>query len=97
METLETAAQVLGCLATIGAFIAGVVKVARELQQSKAGTRCLLRSEMLRIYYNHVETRQTRQYEIENFLLLYQAYKAQGGNSFIDEIHQEVTSWKIIT
>ena len=35
--------------------------------------------------------------EMENFLLMYQAYKAMHGNSFIDEIHEEVTSWKIIT
>ena len=45
----------------------------------------------------HLEQKEIRQYEMENFLLMYQAYKAMHGNSFIDEIHEEVTSWKIIT
>ncbi len=41
--------------------------------------------------------REIRQYEMQNFLALYEAYKVMRGNSFIDEIHEEVTSWEIIT
>ena len=60
------------------------------------GTKCQLRSEMLRIYYRHQETKNLRQYEYENFVMLYEAYKALKGNSFIDKIYAEVKTWKIV-
>lgn len=77
-----------------------IIKPLREkifnLNRSKEGERCLLRSEMLRIYYQYLETKKIRQYEFENFIKLYQAYKALGGNSFIDEIYNEVTTWTVV-
>lgn len=50
----------------------------------------LFKSEMLRIYYHNREKRTIRQYEYENFVYLYEAYKALKGNSFIDKIYKEV-------
>lgn len=54
-------------------------------------------SEMLRIYYHNRERGIIRQYEYENFVMLYEAYKALKGNSFIDKIYEEVKSWEIVT
>ena len=83
----------------------GVVKwVAKKYKTSteKAervgeGVKCLLRSDMLHIYYRHKDTETIRQYEYENFEMLYKAYKALGGNSFIDKIYKEVQTWEIIS
>lgn len=61
------------------------------------GIKCLLRSEMLRIYYDNKESKKIRQYELENFIFLYKAYKALRGNSFIDKINKEVMSWEVET
>jgi hypothetical protein len=61
------------------------------------GLKCLLRSEMLRIYYRHKDTEKIRQYELENFVFLYKAYKALKGNSFIDKIYKEVMEWEVIS
>lgn len=61
------------------------------------GMRCLLRSEMLRIYYHNKDSDKIRQYEYENFVYLYKAYKALKGNSFIEKIYKEVQSWEVIT
>ena len=58
------------------------------------GIKCLMRSEMLRIYYHHKEDKKLRQYEFENFSMLYKAYKALKGNSFIDKIHKEIQTWE---
>ena len=33
----------------------------------------------------------------ENFVKLYNAYKALGGNSFIDKIYEEIKTWEVIT
>lgn len=61
------------------------------------GLKCLLRSEMLQIYYHNRESKTIRQYEYENFLFLYRAYKALRGNSFIDKIKKEVDEWEVVT
>lgn len=77
-------------LGTLVAIITVFVLVIR-------GIKCLMRSEMLRIYYHNEEKETIRQYEFENFCLLYKAYKALRGNSFIDEIFAKVKTWEIIT
>ena len=59
------------------------------------GQKCQLRSEMLQIYYHNRDDKQIRQYEYENFVLLYEAYKALKGNSFIDKIYSEVKKWEV--
>lgn len=61
------------------------------------GMRCLLRSEMLRTYYHNSDRKKIRQYEKENFVFLYKAYKALKGNSFIDDIYKEVRTWDVIS
>ena len=61
------------------------------------GARCQLRSDMLRTYYRHRETETIRQYEYENFVMAYEAYRALGGNSFIEKIYGEVRSWEVVT
>lgn len=61
------------------------------------GIKCLLRTEMLRTYYHNKDEGKIRQFELENFIALYKAYKALKGNSFIDKIHKEVMSWEVET
>ena len=51
---------------------------------------------MLQIYYRNKEAETLRQYELENFIMLYDAYKALKGNSFIDKIYKEVLTWEVI-
>ena len=63
----------------------------------KKGQLCQLRSEMLRIYYHNREREEIRQYEYENFVFMYEAYKALKGNSFIDKIYKEVQTWEVVT
>ena len=89
ITTLLTVCEIAITVVIIPLIVA-VLKIAN-------GTKCQLRSEMLRIYYHHSETKVVRQYEYENFVLLYEAYKALKGNSFIDKIYAEVKTWTIIT
>lgn len=81
----------------IGVLIGILVPVIVSIRKISRGTRCQLRSEMLRIYYHNREARRIRQYEYENFVMLYEAYKALKGNSFIDRIYSEVQEWDIVT
>ena len=85
--------------ALVGEFVTLIgilVPVISDNRKTKIGQKCLLRSEMLRIYYANREKKTIRQYEYENFVFLYEAYKALKGNSFIDKIYDEVRTWKII-
>lgn len=77
-------------LGVIVPVIVFVIKIAN-------GTKCQLRSEMLRTYYHNRETGTIRQFEYENFVMLYEAYKALKGNSFIDKIYEEVHSWEVVS
>ena len=81
----------------IGVLIGIIVPVIIAVRKIANGTRCQLRSEMLRIYYHNREDKTIRQYEYENFVFLYEAYKALKGNSFIDKIYTEVKTWEIVT
>lgn len=81
----------------IGVLIGVITPVIISVHKISGGTKCQLRSEMLRIYYHHREKRVIRQYEYENFVMLYEAYKALKGNSFIDKIYKEVQEWEVVS
>jgi hypothetical protein len=84
-------------IAEIGVLLGVIIPVIVSIRKIATGTKCQLRSEMLRIYYHNRESGQIRQFEYENFVMLYEAYKALKGNSFIDKIHKEVESWEIVS
>ena len=81
----------------IGVLIGVIVPVIASIKKIAGGTKCQLRSEMLRIYYRNYDARSIRQYEYQNFVELYDAYKALKGNSFIDEIYEKIKDWEITT
>ena len=84
----------IGEIAVLIGAIAPMIVWVRKVAE---GTKCQLRSEMLRSYYHNKDEKKIRQYEYENFVFLYEAYKALKGNSFIDKIYDEVQSWEIIS
>ena len=74
-----------------------IVPLVIKINKIATGEKCQLRSDMLQIYYHNREKKFIRQYEYENFVMLYEAYKALGGNSFIDKIYSEVKTWQIVS
>ena len=84
-------------VAEICVLLGVIIPVIVTIRKISTGTKCQLRSEMLRTYYHNRDAGTIRQYEYENFIMLYEAYKALKGNSFIDKIYKEVQSWKVIT
>ena len=79
------------------ALVGTIIPIILSVRKVANGQRCLLRSDMLRIYYHNREKRTIRQYEYENFVMLYEAYKALKGNSFIDKIYAEVQEWDVVS
>ena len=94
LTILTTIVTIVG---EIGVLLGVILPIIASVKKIANGTKCQLRSEILRIYYHNRDKGEIRQYEYENFVLLYEAYKALKGNSFIDKIYEEVHSWDIIT
>ena len=90
VEIIKNVTVILGAVTAICALISVALTLVN-------GLKCLMRSQMLQTYYHNKDVKKIRQYEMQNFLALYKAYKAMKGNSFIEEIYQDVTSWEIIT
>jgi hypothetical protein len=90
---LTTILALVGEVVTLVGVVAPIIAKTNKLAN---GTRCQLRSEMLRIYYKNNDSKTFRQYEFENFVYLYEAYKALKGNSFIDRIYEEIKTWEIV-
>lgn len=87
-------------ICSIATCAALVIRPVREwLMGTKAlreGQRCLLRSEIVRIYYRHHDDRKLREYEFKNMKQCHDAYKALDGNSFVDRIVEEMREWDIV-
>jgi hypothetical protein len=98
ISAIATFITEIGVLLGVVKWVATKYKQNTEKMELVAeGVKCQLRSDMLQIYYRHLDTKTIRQYEYENFVMLYEAYKALGGNSFIDKIYNEIKTWKIIS
>jgi hypothetical protein len=99
MATLLTVAQYASAVSGIVAAAILLIRPLRErltgAKDLRDGLRCQLRSDMLRTYYKHLDTKTIRQFEMENFILEYKAYKALKGNSFIDIVEKEVKQWEV--
>lgn len=100
MEILGQLAEWAGDLCQVAACAALLIRPLREwllgTDALREGQRCLLRSEILRLYYRHHDERKLREYEYRNLEQCYKAYKALKGNSFVDHIHREMQEWEII-
>jgi hypothetical protein len=94
MDTLTT---VVTLITEIGVLVGFATPMIIAIKKVANGQKCQLRSDMLRIYYHNREDETIRQYEYENFVFLYEAYKALKGNSFIDKIYKEVQTWEIVS
>ena len=100
LEVITMILQILGLITSFAAAAAIIIKPIREklfdTRRTQEGQRCMLRAEMLSIYYRGQDAgRKLRQYDLQNFVLLYAAYKALDGNSFIDQINEKVKNMEV--
>jgi hypothetical protein len=58
--------------------------------------KCLLRNDILNIYDRCKPTKQITRYQLQSVHLSYAIYKKLKGNSFIDEIMEEIKEFEIV-
>ena len=108
IETFVSVAQGAAALVTVALcfikpfrhWFLGIKEHKRKIESQEAteheSVKCLLRSEIVRIYYANRGRCQLHSFEYENVSMLYSAYKEMGGNSFVDRIWEEIQEWEII-
>jgi hypothetical protein len=86
-------------ICAIATCAALIIKPLRDrilgVRKVQEGQRCLLRTEIVRIYYHNQNDQKLREYEYRNLEHCYKAYKRLGGNSFIDHLYQVMQNWAI--
>lgn len=101
MERLQLVLSIINVFFAIAlsavAFLKPLRKKFLRMHTVEDGQKCLLRADMLQLYYHHRQDQSVRQYEYENFIYEYNAYKALGGNSFIDKIYLEIQGWEVLS
>lgn len=101
VDFLGDIGDVAGNLCAVLAFLALIIKPIREFilgtKKREQGIRCLLRAEIVHIYYKNRDTKTLREYEYKNLEYCYKAYKKYGGNSFVDRIYSEMQEWEVVS
>lgn len=69
----------------------------RQKRQEEA-LKSILRTEILRIYFRHIEHNQKflTQWESENVHKMYASYTALDGNSFVADVVTKMNEWDIV-
>ncbi len=96
---LHSTAVLIGDVIAIGGVIGALAAFYRKIKLIALGQQCQLRSDITSVYYRHVEEAipTLHEYERKNLDDLFEAYKALGGNHFVDDIYQKMRGWKVST
>ena len=94
---MDSLIQWIGYIVTILGFIGILWKFWKKLKSVGEGTQCQLRSDITAIYYRHCDEKDPvlREYERKNLDSLVEAYKALGGNNYIDDLYDSMRHWRV--
>ena len=74
-----------------------VKEIKETVEKLKDAQRCILRTNILRIYYKYLPTGEIPAYVFETLSKDYHAYKSIEGNTFVDDIWKIMSQeWKVI-
>lgn len=91
-DKINSLAALLTSIGVLGGILIAVIAWITKINNAM---RCLLRSQILQTYNKNVEDKKVQRYEFENVTLLYSAYKALHGNSFVEKIYEDIKSWEV--
>ena len=57
---------------------------------------CLLRNSLTGIYYAYLPERQIPAHQYKNMILLFDAYKHEGGNTYVETIVEDMRGWHVL-
>ena len=71
-------------------------KIMKSLSNLTNSSNDMLRKEMTDIYYKYLPYKKILQYDKKCFVKLYHDYGAQGGNTYIDTLWEEIQTWDTV-
>jgi hypothetical protein len=93
MEILQFIKEYWVQLMFLGGIAVGVWQVK---QASKAATKCSLRNDILQIYQECKDKKEITLYQFEAIMLSYELYTKLKGNSFVQNIVNEIKTYRKI-
>lgn len=97
---------IIACIVTttigtvVGALIQKAIsktnKVIIDEKTERKALVALLRHEIVNVYVAYKETKEIPFFLKESVLIIYEVYKALGGNSFVEQLIREMKLWKVI-
>ena len=96
--TMDIIVKIAGYIAAFSAIITVIAKFWKALNALTEGQKCLLRGQIVSIYYRHCneDEPKLREYERKSLDASYGAYTALHGNSFVKDIYAAMREWKVI-
>jgi hypothetical protein len=77
-------------------FIGEIIALLIFAKYVVEAVKCLLRNDILGIYDKCKDTKKITRYQLQSVHLSYEIYKKLKGNSFIDEIMEEIKEFEIV-
>ena len=77
---------IITIIGEVGVLVGALVPVFSTIKKVANGTRCQLRSEMLRIYYRNHDKQEIRQYEFQNFVEFFPLYFSNDYLNYIQKL-----------
>lgn len=99
IEKLGLIAAVIGYVVTIIGVFTYLSRIWKNIKLERDGVLCLLRSNIRKIYYAHVDEEEPtlREYERQDLDELYGGYNALHGNTFVGDLYEIMRHWKVVT
>ena len=76
-------------------FIGEIGVVWAFIQSIRKGIKCTLRNDILNIFDRCKEKKEITRYQLQSIKYSYDVYKKLKGNSFVDDIVEKVSEYKI--
>ena len=80
----------------IGFLVKSVKKKSKKEEAEHDAVVALLRHEIVKAYEEHKATKTIPIILKESVMIIYKIYKALGGNGFIKQLVDEISTWKVV-
>ena len=80
----------------IGFLAKSFTKKSKKEKAEHKALVALLRHEIVNVYVQHNESKTIPFFLKESVLIIYEVYKALGGNSFVEQLIREIKTWTVV-
>ena len=80
----------------MGFLVKSLTKKSKKEKAQHKALVALLRHEIVNVYVQHKESKTIPFFLKESVLIIYEVYRALGGNSFVEQLIREMKLWKVI-